>query len=65
MQSDTMKTYYYSRQVYNSLMEDFDYFFNDAWNNVSISYQMIIDASGIGLDDEEDDNSGSFITGVK
>lgn len=45
MQSDTMKTYYYSRQVYNSLMEDFDYFFNDAWNHVSISYQMIIDAS--------------------
>jgi len=65
MQSDTIKTYHYSRQVYNSLMEDFDYFFNDAWNHISINFQMIIDASGIGLPDDFIEETGSsFITEV-
>lgn len=65
MESLTLKTYYYSRPVYNSLMNDFEHFFNDSWNHISIEFQKIIDFAGMGeMGDEDESGSSSFITGV-
>jgi len=66
MTSLTMKSYHITRQVFNSLMEDFEYFFNENWNIISISFQKIIDFAGMGGGyDEEDESSGSFVTQVE
>src|SRR3990167_1668677 len=61
LQSLTKKSYFYTRQVFNSFMEDFEHFFNDSWNHISIEFQRIIDNSGIGLDLPDDYNESSFI----
>ena len=65
MNSLTMKSYNITRQVFNSLMEDFEYFFNENWNIISISFQKIIDHSGMGLGMEDFiEKQDSFIAGV-
>ncbi len=46
-------------------MEDFEYFFNENWNIISISFQKIIDHSGMGLGMEDFiEKQDSFIAGV-
>lgn len=64
MDSLTLKTYFYGRDVFNNLMGDFEYFFNDAWNHVSIEFQKIIDFAGMGEMEADDNPTGSFIEGV-
>jgi hypothetical protein len=65
MTSLTMKSYHITRQVFNSLMEDFEHFFNENWNIISISFQKIIDHSGMGLGMEDFiEKQDSFIAGV-
>src|SRR3990167_3976968 len=49
MQSLTKKSYFYTRPVFNRFMEDFEHFFNDNWNHISVSLQEILDYSDIGL----------------
>ena len=56
MQSLTKKSYFYTRPVFNSLMEDFEHFFNESWNHISIELQKIIDNSGIGLNFDFDES---------
>ena len=65
MQSETLRTYFYSRPVFNSLMNDFEYFFNANWNVISIEFQKIIDFAGMGeMGDDDEFNASSFIAEV-
>jgi hypothetical protein len=49
LQSLKIKSYYYTRPVFNRFMEDFEHFFNANWNHISVSLQEILDYSDIGL----------------
>lgn len=55
MQSLVKKSYYYTRPVFNRFMEDFEQFFNYNWNHISVSFQKLIDNSGIGLNFDFDE----------
>ncbi len=64
MDSMTVKSYHISRSVFNSLMEDFEFFFNQNWNYISVEFQKIIDNSGQGLELPEDYEESSFVANL-